>query len=318
MTGVGYAPEGQLLREGRPVTVAEDDDLGLLLRASGLCNNARLVPPKEDNPRWSILGDPTEAAMQVVALKGGVDFSAEDCDLPRVRELPFESRRKRMSTIHLLDGGRVAYVKGAPRETVALSTQVWRDGAAYPLDDATRARILEANDGYARAGLRVLAIAQRPLPLDLAEFTPEAVEQELTFVGLVAMMDPPRPEVAAAVQKCYSAGIRIVMITGDYGLTAESIARRIGIIRGPQARVITGGDLDAMSHADLEVALRDEVLFARVTPEHKLRVVSTLQDMGEVVAVTGDGVNDAPALKRPTSAWPWALPAPMWPKRPPT
>jgi magnesium-transporting ATPase (P-type) len=175
---------------------------------------------------------------------------------------------------------------------------VWRDGAAHPLDDETRAQIIEANDRYARTGLRVLAIAQRPLPVELAELTPDTVEQDLTFVGLVAMMDPPRPEVAAAVEKCYSAGIRIVMITGDYGLTAESIARRIGIIRGQQARVITGTDLDAMSHADLEEALRGEVLFARVTPEHKLRVVSTLQDMGEVVAVTGDGVNDAPALKK--------------------
>ena len=149
-----------------------------------------------------------------------------------------------------------------------------------------------------RRGLRVLAVAQRALPADLTTWRPETVECELTFLGLIAMLDPPRPEVAEAVARCHRAGIRIIMITGDYGLTAESIARRIGIIHGPQPRLITGGDLAAMDDEALHAALQGEVIFARVTPEQKLQVVTALQAMGHVVAVTGDGVNDAPALKK--------------------
>jgi magnesium-transporting ATPase (P-type) len=189
-------------------------------------------------------------------------------------------------------------VKGAPNEVLALCTQIWHDGQACRLDDQIRAQIVRANDTYAHDGLRVLAIALRQLPDDLNEYTPESVECDLTFLGLVAMQDPPRPEVAAAVAQCHRAGIRIIMITGDYGLTAESIGRRIGIIRGMRPRIITGAELDTLDDVALQAALGDEVVFARVAPEHKLRVVSALQQLGHVVAVTGDGVNDAPALKK--------------------
>ncbi len=176
----------------------------------------------------------------------------------------------------------MAYVKGAPKEVLALCTRIRVDGQEQPLDDGLRAQITAANDEYARSGLRVLAVAMRSLPdaavpgSGISQYTAEAVERDLTFLGLVAMMDPPRPEVAEAVEKCHHAGIRIVMITGDYGLTAESIARRIGILHGGQHRIITGADLDGMDDEELEEALKAEVIFARVAPEHKLRVVSAL------------------------------------------
>ena len=302
VTGVGYAPEGQLLEGGRPV--AATGEISEVLRAAALCNNARLLPPNGESPRWNILGDPTEAALLVAAQKGGLDLEAERETLPRLREFPFESRRKRMSTLHQRGRERVAFVKGAPKEVLALCTQVRWGGETLPLDAARQTEIMNANDEYARAGLRVLAVATRVLPATerrrgaLTQYTEADVESELTFLGLMAMMDPPRPEVAAAVSTCHEAGIRIVMITGDYGLTAESIARRIGIVQAEHPRVVTGADLDTMSDTDLQAALAEEVLFARVAPEHKLRVVSALQALGHIVAVTGDGVNDAPALKK--------------------
>ncbi|MCW5848483.1 MAG: cation-transporting P-type ATPase [Anaerolineae bacterium] len=300
VSGVGYAPDGAI----SSVTPSDNDsslDLRQLLLAAGLCNNARLLPPNAETPRWTILGDPTEAALRVVAAKGGLDLDTEMRTLPRWREIPFESRRKRMTTLHRVTGeesGLIAYVKGAPKEIVALCSQVWRRGQAVPLDDTQRQAILAANDDYARQGLRVLALAMRAVPASLPQYTPETVETELVFLGLAAMMDPPRPEVSEAVAKCHRAGIRIIMITGDYGLTAESIARRIGILRGPQPRILTGADLDTLDDAALQAAMTDEVIFARVAPEHKLRVVAALQTLGHIVAVTGDGVNDAPALKK--------------------
>ena len=312
VTGTGYAPEGQILEGGKPVSNSADGDLRQLLIAAGLCNNARLVPPQAgaESTRWTVLGDPTEAALAVVAPKCGLDLQAEAQESPRLRELPFDSRRKRMSTIHQIPNprsriqDRVAYVKGAPNEVLALCTRIRVDGQEQSLGDGLRAQITTANDEYARSGRRVLAMAMRSLPdvavpgSGISQYTVEAVERDLTFLGLAAMMDPPRPAVAQAVVRCYNAGIRIVMITGDYGLTAESIARRIGILHGGQHRIVTGSDLDGMGDDELKEALRNEVIFARVAPEHKLRVVSALQEMGQIVAVTGDGVNDAPALKK--------------------
>jgi Ca2+-transporting ATPase len=331
--GIGYRPDGKIFSaEGNDLR-SGDSDLSQLLLAAALCNNARILSPEaqkaslngngvtaSDTPdHWAILGDPTEAALRVAALKGGLDYEVEERRMPRLRELPFDSRRKRMSTIHRLNGKvghpaaphnrqteaiqpldvqKIAFVKGAPKEVLDLSTSIRINGELHPLDENIRSQIMAANDGYAREGLRVLAFAERGLPDTLNEFSAETVERDLVFLGLMAMMDPPREEVAEAVGKCHGAGIRIVMITGDYGLTAESIARRIGIIRGTKPQIITGFDLDAMDEARLQAALQDEVIFARVAPEHKLRVVSALQKMGEIVAVTGDGVNDAPALKK--------------------
>ena len=307
VTGGGYAPQGQLLNGKQPVSPSDNKDLSDLLTAASLCNNARLVPPNEESSRWTILGDPTEAALLVVAQKSGIDLAVQTRRIPRIRELPFESNRKRMSTIHqpITSGAdRVAYIKGAPKEVLDLCTRIRHNGDEISLTEEQRDQIMVANDNYARNGLRVLGIAIRKLAKDvqlpsrLSEYTPDLIEQDMTFLGLIAMADPPRPEVAEAVEKCNHAGIRIIMITGDYGLTAESIAKRIGIVRGEHPRIITGVELENMKQEELEEALKGEVIFARVAPEQKLQVVSALQDMGQVVAVTGDGVNDSPALKK--------------------
>jgi len=304
VTGVGYdSADGGILLDGAQVP-KRDDSLSELLNAASLCSNARLVPPGEETARYTVLGDPTEAALLVAAQKHGLSLEEQRTLLPRVRELPFDSSRKRMSTIHSARNRRIAYCKGAPKEVMELCTQVRTKSGTSPITDEQRRSIMDANDKYARNGLRVLAIAVRDLegvrdvPASLSEYTPELIEKDLIFLGLVAMVDPPRPEVAAAVKKCHNAGIRIIMITGDYGLTAESIARRIGIVEGERVRIVTGVELEKMSEKDLQEALGGEVVFARVAPEQKLQVVTALQDMGHVVAVTGDGVNDSPALKK--------------------
>lgn len=294
VSGIGYAPEGQI---GAGTTKEQRLDLRQFLLSVALCNNARLLPPNGETNQWTILGDPTEAALLVAARKGGITTDAEQ-QLPRVQEIPFDSRRKRMSVIQQAGRQRIAFVKGAPREMLDLCTCIQRNGQTVPLDEPTRTTILATNDDYAHDGLRVLAVAMRTLPDTIWELTAETVETDLTFLGLAAMVDPPRPAVAAAVQACHRAGIRIIMITGDYGLTAESIARKIGIVQSPHPRIISGSDLETLDDATLTTYLKEEVIFARAAPEHKLRVVKTLQSLGHVVAVTGDGVNDAPALKK--------------------
>jgi len=309
VTGVGYGPEGDILEGTKKVKASDEVDMKLLLTGAALCSNARLLPPSEESARYIVLGDPTEACLGVVAKKSGINIQKQVKLTPRLRELPFESRRKRMTTIHELeqpiDGTRrIAYVKGAPKEVMKLSESICVNGEVRPMTEEKRKEIMEANDGYARDGLRVLAVAYRLLhkdddiPTAMSAYTPEIIEQDLVFVGLIVMADPPRPEVSDAVEECRRAGIRIVMITGDYGLTAESIAKRIGIVKGTNPRVLSGLELEEITDDQLKEYLKDEIIFARVAPEQKLRVVSNLQEMGEVVAVTGDGVNDAPALKK--------------------
>lgn len=288
VTGVGYAPSGEIIG-GEQVQSA----LHQMLVAAGLCNDARL---EEREGQWAALGDPTDAALLVVAAKAGIDLRAESAKTPRLFELPFDPERKRVTTVHSFKDGLVAYIKGSPVETLNISNRMLMNGSEIPLDDAARNTILEANDEYALRGLRVLAVARRTLP-EGTEKTPESIERDLTFLGLTAMMDPPRPEVRRAVEKCHTAGIRIIMITGDYGLTAKSIAELIGIVKSDPL-VLTGIDLDSMDDDALRTALESEVILARVAPEHKLRIVSVLQGLGHVVAVTGDGVNDAPALRK--------------------
>lgn len=305
VTGIGYdASDGKIQRDGRPVP-AGDGSLSELLTAAALCCDARLVPPEGKSSRFTVLGDPTEAALLVVAQKYGLDLKQMNAGIPRLRELPFDSGRKRMTTIHHLpDGTRVAYVKGAPKEVLELCAHRKHGGRTVPMSEDDFKSIMAVNDQYARNGLRVLAVAARSLtddgslPVSLSEYTPEVVEKDLTFLGLVAMVDPPRPDVARAVRECHGAGIRIIMVTGDYGLTAESIARRIGIIHGEHPRIVTGVELQKMKPEELKEALKGEVIFARVAPEQKLQVVNALQETGQIVAVTGDGVNDSPALKK--------------------
>ncbi|MBS7622420.1 cation-transporting P-type ATPase [Candidatus Bathyarchaeota archaeon] len=303
VTGTGYNPQGSFLSATTGAPVENNPDLQLLLTIAITCNDARLVPPTDQNRRWSVLGDPTEGALLVAALKADIPYPPLT---ERVTVLPFESKRKRMSVVVSYAGAGTspgpkhlrAYVKGAPAELLDLSTTILKGGRTAPLDDLDKEIVRRQIDSYARDGLRVLGLAYRDLGDHTSKLTPDTVECELTFAGLVAMTDPPRPEVEEAIRRCKQAGIRVLMLTGDYGLTAESVARKLGIITG-RARVVTGEEVESLSDEGLQKVLSEEnIVFARINPEHKLRIVMGLQALNHIVAMTGDGVNDAPALKR--------------------
>ena len=305
VSGIGYEPIGEFSEDGNRIDPKQDPALSAVMLTQAKCNTSRIIPPEEKSDgtksKWKVLGDPTEAALIVLAQKAG--YNQDNLNYAQnIAELPFDSRRKRMSVIQMVrneDGlQRMAYVKGGIREILDTCNTLRIGDQVVPLTQEWINTIMARNDDYARQGLRVLAAAMRTLPQDLQDYQVENIETGLTFLGMVAMMDPPRDDVIEAVQKCYHAGIRIIMITGDYGLTAESIARRIGIVSGENLRIITGAELENMTDEALVEAVKEQVIFARVAPEHKLRVVSALQNQGNVVAVTGDGVNDAPALKK--------------------
>ncbi len=296
VTGVGYEPKGHFVPS--PANSPFEKELSTLLEAAMSCNNARVNPPSPEHPTWTSLGDQTEAALKVAAMKYNLKEEIVSMLLPRIHEIPFDARRKRMTTIHRENLTEIALTKGAPREVLALCNRILLGGETKILDEAVRAEILAANDDYARRALRVLAFARRDLPPRSGAYTAEGVESDLTFLGLMAMMDPPRPEVEQAVKVCRQAGIRIVMITGDYGLTAESLARRVGMVTSLNPQIVTGAELDLLSDLELQNLLPNEIIFARMAPDHKLRLVSAYQAHGDVVAVTGDGVNDAPALRK--------------------
>ena len=261
------------------------------LAAAAVCSDARLTDAKA--PRAQ--GDPTEAALVEAAARVGILQEEEERRLPRVGELPFDSERKRMTTVHRREkGGWRIVVKGAPDVLLARCDRVWADGAT-PMTAQRRERIASANEDMAKKALRVLAVAVRDVD-SLPPMTEEGLERGLTFVGLLGMMDPPRPEVAAAVEQCVRAGVRPVMITGDHKATAVAVARQLGMFR-PGDLALTGAELDFMPQQMLEQEIEHISVFARVTPEHKMRIVRAWKRRGQVVAMTGDGVNDAPALK---------------------
>ncbi len=301
VSGTKYEPVGGFYYRG--IILSREDmrknGMYLLFDTCVLCNNAGILAPEREGERWGILGDPTEGALLVMAAKGGVDVEERRKTLPRISQLPFEAVRKRMTSVNLSDGKKpLAYVKGAPMEILNLCTGILIDGRIEPLTEPMRRAIVSENDSMSKEGLRVLGIAYR-LVDSRDEYTIENTEKELIFLGLVGMTDPPRPEVPRVIQLCHRAGIRVVMITGDYGLTAVSIARKIGLAKTENPMVVTGPELNRMEDEVLKSLLKEkEVIFARVSPEHKMRIVSAFKDMDEVVAVTGDGVNDAPALKR--------------------
>jgi P-type Ca2+ transporter type 2C len=296
VTGTGYDPMGALTRDGRTLAAAPVEVVELL-RTALLANDARLERSEGAAPR--VVGDPTEAALLVAAGKAGLDGEVERATRPRIAEYPFDADRKRMSTVHREDAGAVLRCKGAPRELLERCTHIRRDGVDHPLAAADRAEILAANDALSREAMRVLGVASRRLAGTPATKPADEAERDLTWLGLVGMLDPPREAVAAAVTACHGAGVRILMITGDYGITAESIARRVGLVApGQQVRIVNGDELDRLDEASLQQVVAGPVIFARATPAQKLRIVTALQANGEIVAVTGDGVNDAPALKR--------------------
>lgn len=280
----------------------------LLLLAAALANDSKLEPNADDPAHPVVIGDPTEGAMLAAAHHYSLPIDALKAQFPRVAEVPFSSERKRMTTIHdnldgqlhLLDNylhEYIAFTKGAPDGLLDISTHVWAEGEIQPLNDEWRSRIERSNNQLASEGLRVLGVAFKPLEHHAEITDPEATEQDLIFIGLIGMIDPPRPEVLDAVATARKAGIRPVMITGDHPMTALAIAKEIGIAQ-EGATVMTGRELAETSDEKLRQDVQSVSVYARVSPEHKLRIVQALQDTGNIVAMTGDGVNDAPALKQ--------------------
>ncbi|KKM84366.1 hypothetical protein LCGC14_1299910, partial [marine sediment metagenome] len=267
VSGVGYEPSGGFFIDGKEVNKGEiESKFNLLFKTGALSNTSKLLPPNEEQPKWTILGDPTEAALVVAAEKGGFSVQKAHEEGFMAHQLPFESVRKRMSVVYRYPDKTVAYVKGAPVETLDLCSKIWIDGKVKKLDEKTKQEILKQNDDYAKSALRVLAFAIREIDKEPKEYTSENIEKDLTFVGLMAMMDPPREEVAEAVKKAHTAGIKIIMITGDYGLTAESIARKIGIV-DKNSRIITGAELERLGDEEVGKAINEQdVIFARVSP----------------------------------------------------
>ena len=262
----------------------------LLAAAMALCSDAEL------DKDGSVTGEPTEAALVAYADKLGLKKYELKEKFPRIGEAPFDSVRKMMSTVHSASGKTVQYTKGAPDEVLRRCTSYLKDGKEAPLTDEVRAEILKANKDMADRALRVLAAALRSYDAPPASFEPEALEENLCFVGLTGMIDPVRPEVKAAIEECHNAGIRAIMITGDHIDTAVAIAKELGILTEGR-RAITGTQLSEMSDAEFEQQFRDIAVYARVQPEHKTRIVNAWRGAGYVTAMTGDGVNDAPSIK---------------------
>ncbi|RLE72664.1 MAG: ATPase, partial [Thermoprotei archaeon] len=292
VTGSGYEPVGNFKVDGKAIDV--DDELKLLLLASALCSDARLVKEEE---KWTIRGDPTEGALIVAAAKAGIGEKELEV-YPRINEIPFSSERKRMTTVHETPNERiVAYMKGAPEVVLGLCDKIVVNGEVRKLTREYEEKILNVNDTLAMQGLRNLAIAYREVdPKELENTLEENFEKGFTFLGIVGMMDPPRPEVKDAIDRCKQAGIKTVMITGDHKLTAVAVAKELGMFRD-EDYVLTGVDLDRIDEEEFEKIVENVKVYARVSPEHKLKIVKALKKKGYIVAMTGDGVNDAPALK---------------------
>ncbi|MFB0556914.1 MAG: cation-translocating P-type ATPase [Dehalococcoidia bacterium] len=292
VTGEGYQPQGEFHRDGQVVNPASELPLTLLLRIGALCNDALLT--REDEKCCSIFGDPTEGALLVAAAKAGMTKEKLEKTFPRLDEIPFQSDKQYMATLHPRDGGRVAYVKGAAERLLSLSKYVLKGDEIALLAEADAQAITNATISMAKEAMRVIAIAYVDLPSELEELRDEDIRGKVVFVGLAGMADPPREEAREAVRLCRQGGIRVVMITGDHKVTAESIARQLDL---PPGRAVTGAELQQMSDAELSKQVEDISVFARIEPLHKLRIVNALKSRGHVVAMTGDGVNDAPALK---------------------
>ncbi len=298
LTGVGYAPEGEAVADGQPVAPgASLDEAKDVLRVASLANNATL---EERDGRWSIIGDPTEGALIVAARKIGIQDAALSERFPRVGEVPFTSERKRMTTAHMDATGRsqaLVAAKGAPDVILGICMEEQVGGTVRMLTPERRQQILVEVDGLAAEALRTLGVAYRLLHRDeVTDELTEDIEERMIWLGVVGMIDPPRPEAVEAVKVAHRAGVRVIMITGDHPVTASAIAGELGIAE-PGSPVVTGAQLMKMDERQLERVARTGNVYARVAPEHKLRIVRALKAQGDITAMTGDGVNDAPALK---------------------
>ena len=291
ISGAGYSPVGEFSINGSS-SIAPTTGLQKLLIAATLASDTHLIAgaENESGSEWNIKGDPTEGALVVAAAKAGLQKESLDSEYPRVQEIPFSSETKRMTTLHQINGNLTAYAKGAPEMILdSCDWQLTADGVK-PLDDAGRSQVLAVAHEMAGEALRVLAISSKP------SVTLETAQIGMTFLGLAGMIDPPRPEAKNAIAICEQAGIRTVMITGDHPVTAQAVARELGLLK--TGRVVTGAELEAMSDEQFQLDVETIEVYARVSPSHKLRVVTALQANGHIVAMTGDGVNDAPSLKK--------------------
>ena len=295
VTGVGYHPQGDFLLEGKKVDPREERELPTLLKIAALCNDAKLEKVEK---KWTVKGDPTEGALVVAAAKAGLWKKDLEKKEPRIGEIPFSSERKRMSTIHEASGkSKVAYMKGAPEVVLERCGKILKDGKVQEITQEVRAKILKVNEAMAIQALRNLGFAYRELS-KVADSFDEGIEKDFVFLGIMGMIDPPRDEVKDAIYLCNQAGIKVVMITGDHKLTAVAVARALNLIgENIEGKVFAGVDLDKLSDEDLAEIVENIVIYARVSPEHKVRIVKALREKGHICAMTGDGVNDAPALK---------------------
>ena len=290
VTGAGYEPRGEILRDGTP---SVNDDIALIAKVAVLCNDASF----NATSALKIVGDPTEVALLVVAAKAGEREEKLRSDYPRVFEVPFTSERKRMTTVHNTPDGQLLYcMKGALEAVLPSCEAAYFQGRHVRIDEGTVRRIHSVGEQMAKDALRVLAFAYKTPPEELQALEESGSERGLVFLGLMGLMDPPREEVKDAVQKCYDAGIKVVMITGDHKGTAQAVAEELGLLSSG-GRILTGTELDSLGPQEFDQVVEDVVVYARVSPEHKLRIVRALKGKGHIVAMTGDGVNDAPALK---------------------
>jgi P-type Ca2+ transporter type 2C len=297
VSGLGYMPVGDFTINGQALNEGETKSLDKLLEIAALCNGAKIDPPSDRNRNWSVIGDPTDGALLVAALKYGQNIEELIVEKPTIDILPFSFERKRMSTIHTLNGDILIFTKGAPRNILDLCTKVFVDGKVEDLTQESMDWIETRIHEFANEGLRVIAMAYKKIP-ETEYKKGEETEKDLIFVGLAGMRDPPRTEVKDAVEKAKKAGIKTVIITGDYGPTAQAIAQEVGIVERQCCQIIRGVDLEDLNdQAIVDEVKKGNVIFARVSPEQKLRIVKVLKKSGEVVAVTGDGANDAPSLK---------------------
>ncbi len=317
-TGIGYKPEGGIVDEdGKELSKGQIDEIEILMDAATMASNAEIHPPDDEHDGWYPIGDPTEAALITMSTKIGTRAEEEDEENPELIEFPFDSERKRMSSVReikeeysdekiseALEGetpGRVVLaMKGATDSILSISKYIYRDGKAVPIKEKDKEEVRRINEKYSEKAMRGLAMAYRPLEPNGEDYIEEEVERDVIFLGLVGMIDPPKEGVEEAISHCHEAHIRSFIMTGDHAVTAKAVGEEIGLAEDGSSPVITGSELKEMSDSELVKTMEkhDSLIFSRVDPEDKLRIVDLLEKEDEIVAVTGDGVNDAPALKR--------------------
>jgi Ca2+-transporting ATPase len=295
VTGIGYAPTGEFQLEDK--IFSPDDHLKKLLKVAVLCNDSSIEKDMQTG-KWTVKGDPTEGALIVAARKAGISKEELEGQEPRIAEIPFSSERKRMTTINEAQGRKIAYMKGAPEIVLERCNKIFIDGKVQPLSKENLAKHFKVTEAMALQALRNLGFAYKELPTDSTKLD-EAIEADFVFVGIMGMIDPPRPEVKDAIGICKSAGIQVVMITGDHKLTATAVAKALNLLdeKDAEGKVLTGTELEKMTDDQLAAVVEKVLVYARVSPEHKMRIIKAWKKKDEVVAMTGDGVNDAPALK---------------------